>query len=96
MTSSGFDHQTLSPDQELLLSVADQLESGRVADVVLQDGVMVLAAWLRREAYVAAGQAGQLRGQGIRIDVADAVAEDDPGFLLAKTFAQILAGQTGT
>lgn len=48
---------------------------------------ILLTAWLERECMLAAHDAQQLHAQGIRPEVAEYTAEDNPGFILAHTFA---------
>ena len=85
-----WDNQTLSDRQEVMLSVASRL-SEQDGNLSLPESTRgVLAAWIRREAYQAAAEAAELRSRGVRIDAADAVAEDNSGFLIAATFVDCL------
>lgn len=48
---------------------------------------ILLCAWLEREAMLAAHDAGEQMARGVRPEVAEYIAEDNPGFILAYTFA---------
>lgn len=87
-----WDNQTLSDRQERVLSMAARLSEQEGELVVPESARGVVSAWLLRETYLAAAEAAQLRNQGVRMDVADGVAEDNPGFLMAATFVDCLGG----